>query len=131
MFFFLAGDKIKNRGERQTMQVECLLGLGHWDRASVMLAEMVQGVPDQWSYIRQYIVCQIKRCQLKRRAFLEAKKAGVGCEGGSEGCGGEEGEELVAVGKEVTGKEEEGVSTSAACKQEGECGEVCTWGDLM
>lgn len=66
------------------------MSLEHWDRASVMLADMIRCTPDQWSYICQYVSCQIKRCRLKRRQGLPPQEE-VG--GGDEGLSPDQGDD--------------------------------------
>ena len=57
------GDRLKSTDERNDMIVDCLVGLGRLDEAAKKLAEMIIAKPDQWSYIKTYIKCQIQRCQ--------------------------------------------------------------------
>ena len=44
-----------------------------WDQAAAKLAELIQTSPDQWSYIQQYISCQIRSCKVKRKESLESE----------------------------------------------------------
>ena len=85
------GDKLKNDRECEEMRIECLVGLEQWDNAQDRLTKMVRSMPDQWSYIQQYISCQIKLCQTKRR---EGEAEG----GGSDGSTSESGERGVVCG---------------------------------
>lgn len=119
--FPLSGEKLKNHEERCELQIECLMALEQWDRASDSLAKMIRNTPDQWSDIRQYISCQIKRCQAKRKECLGAQTE-VGCEGGvnhEEGCG----DELPTSSEGVPDPPD-------ACRRVGECEEVWSWNDL-
>ena len=102
-----SGSKLKNREECSGLQVDCLMTLGQWDRAAVMLSEMIRASPDQWSYIRQYINCQIKRCRAKRREGVVAR----------EECGG--GEEEEGMGKGEGSKGEEGNGSEAGPSADG------------
>ena len=45
------------------MIVDCLVSLGRLDEAAKKLTEMIQAKPDQWTYIRTYVTCQVQRCQ--------------------------------------------------------------------
>lgn len=58
---------MKNKDERCSLQVDCLIALERWDRATVLLTDMLRGSPDQWTYIQQYLKCQVKRCENRRR----------------------------------------------------------------
>ena len=112
--------------------------LEQWDRASVMLAEMMQGSRDQWSYICQYVTCQIKRCRVKRRKGEKTQRAELE----EYGACLEEADGDRRVGAEIlTNAEEEGKKTagggevdrggtSSACEGDGGCEEAWSWDDL-
>ena len=68
------GSKLKNKEERLGLQVECLIALERWERAVEILKDMIKSSLDQWSYIQQYVTCQIKLCKSLRRASLESTK---------------------------------------------------------
>ena len=48
------------------MKAECLMALKQWEEAAGVLAGLISDSPDQWSYIKQYISCQVRRCQDRR-----------------------------------------------------------------
>lgn len=55
------GRLIRNKDELNHMELECYLSLHRWDDAVVLLTQMLQRNPDQWSHLEVYISCQIQR----------------------------------------------------------------------
>lgn len=92
----LIGDKLKNDRECEEMRIECLVGLEQWDKVQDRLMMMVRSTPDQWSCIQQYISCQIKMCQRKRREGVPATTREEEEGGGSDGCSSKSNERGVA-----------------------------------
>ena len=134
---------MKNREDCLGLQVDCLVTLQQWDRAAAKLSDMIHNNPDQWSYIRQYINCQIKQCKTRRRENTKVKmevgpmengpesigieESGGTCEEGKEGCG------------EVSTVEKKGISstplpplpTSSGCDADSDSSRVSfSWTDL-
>lgn len=56
------GDKFKNQDEREMMIIETLQILGHWKEASQKLSVLIKASPDCWTFIKQYIYCQVQLC---------------------------------------------------------------------
>ena len=63
VLFLLIGERLKSSDERDSMIVDCLISLGRLDEAAKKLTEMILAKPDQWSYIKTYVKCQVQRCQ--------------------------------------------------------------------
>lgn len=105
------------------MELECYLSLHRWDDAVVLLTQMLQRNPDQWSHLEVYISCQIQRYKKSvedAKFEHERKRKGVaesngevegevrGVEDGGEGAAGEEVWE--GKGEKEEGDEENGRS---------------------
>lgn len=67
LILFPVGRKLKDE-ECNKYQMNCLVHLKRWDEAVEKLTALLVKTPDQWSYIRQYISCQIMRCCERRKA---------------------------------------------------------------
>ena len=76
-WFVLVGEKFRSKDERTNVELECLLELERTDEVVEKLTELLHKTPDQWSFIRTYVNCQIQR-------YLRMKEKG---EGGVEGSG--------------------------------------------
>lgn len=123
-FSLLLGHIIRNKDELNHMELECYLSLHRWDEAAVLLTQMLQRNPDQWSHIEVYVSCQIQRykksIQDAKLEYEKTKKGKAMAESNGEGEG--EGE-MGSVEDEEEGGTKEGVWEGKGEKEEEEEGE--------
>ena len=119
--FFLthSGNLIRNKDERDHIELECQLSLQRWDDAVGLLKQMLHRNPDQWSHIEVYISCQIQRYKKSVRE-ARAGHGKVGTDAGSSG-GDREGGKKEEVW-EGRGEEEEEEGEGGGGEEEGEGG---------
>ena len=60
------GTKLKNKDERDAIELECLVALERWDEASTKLSELIRENPDHWHNIYTYIKSQVHRSLILR-----------------------------------------------------------------
>lgn len=107
---FSIGEKFRSKDERTNVELECLMELERMDEVVEKLSELLHKTPDQWSFIRTYISCQIQR-YLRMKERKEKGESGV--EGGGSSTQSREGEKKTRNGGgslQLTG--EEGASAS-------------------
>lgn len=107
---FSIGEKFRSKDERTNVELECLMELERMDEVVERLSELLHKTPDQWSFIRTYISCQIQR-YLRMKERKEKGESGV--EGGGSSTQSREGEKKTRNGGgslQLTG--EEGASAS-------------------
>lgn len=79
-----AGDKFHSKEERTNVELECLLALERIDEVVEKLTKLLHEKPDQWSFIRTYIDCQIQRYLRMRDERARKEESGEAKEGGEE-----------------------------------------------
>ena len=74
---FSIGEKFRSKDERTNVELECLMELERTDEVVERLSELLHKTPDQWSFIRTYISCQIQR-YLRMKERKEKGESGGG-----------------------------------------------------
>ena len=107
--FNFAGEKFHSKEERTNVELECLLALERIDEVVEKLTKLLHEKPDQWSFIRTYIDCQIQRYLRMRDERASKEESGEPKEGGEEKHG-ESGSSQLTSGGEANGDDRTAVS---------------------